>query len=240
MFPFIPHNKVYHAIEILKGYSQTVKFSKYFSQTYLDRYDINEWSAFNKMHQSTVTNNMVERHNRRLNDLFNHSHPSLKESQIKLSNLENEYYNMYNNSDECDENIIKHYSEDDFDKEFNFLQNYLQNHCTRISSLPEPPKEFKNTIPNDFTNIKYLPEQTIRNLLIPSLKQYFKAPERSMQRRRILEETVKQINNPNINLRKIRLWFNNNRDKYESYEAYDDHLQPINVEEEMEYNDEED
>lgn len=229
MFPFIPHNKVYYAIEILKGYSESIEFANYFSSTYLSRYDINDWSTYNKMQKSTVTNNIVERHNRRLNDLFQHSHPSLNEFKIKLSKLENEYFNMYNNSDEKDDIVIKHYSEDDFDKTFNFLQNYLKNHGKQITKLPQQPKEFINTSLNDFSDMKHLPDLIIRTKLVPALKQYFQAPERSEQRRDIIQKTVDEINNPIMTFHKVRLWFNNNRDKYSSYELNDDHLTPIDV-----------
>lgn len=105
MLPFIPHNKVYHAIEVLKRFSHSKKFADYFSQTYLGRYKIEDWSVFDKPQKSVITNNMVERHNRSLNDLFHHSHPTLEDFKSGLSKLENDFYNLYTNSEEKDENL---------------------------------------------------------------------------------------------------------------------------------------
>lgn len=110
IFPFIPHNKVYSAIEILKSFSQTKKFSEYFYNTYLNRYSIDDWSTIGKRQSVIVTNNMVERHNRKLNDLFHHSHPSLGEFETQLAFLENDYFNLYKNSEENESSNLVHFA----------------------------------------------------------------------------------------------------------------------------------
>lgn len=218
MFPFIEHRKVYSAIEILKGFSQTKEFAKYFKDTYLTKYSIEDWSTFGKIDTLNITNNIVERHNRKLNSLFAHPHPTLDEFQQQIAILENEYFNMYDNSKQQNEDAphddskCKHYNEHDFDVHFNELKSYLLNHATQLQ------KEFAEGPKNDSTNstkIKDLPSTTLQ-ILKNSCQQFFGLPPHSQERRKLLEDVEKQINNPNIKINKIRMWFNNNRESIES------------------------
>ena len=81
--PFIQHKNVYLAIEVFNSFHQTKEFSKYFSETYLKRYNINDWSVIGKKQSTIITKNFVERHNRKLNETFEHPHPTLQEFKEK-------------------------------------------------------------------------------------------------------------------------------------------------------------
>lgn len=107
MFPFIEHRKVYSAIEILNGFSQAKEFASYFKETYLKKYSIEDWSTVGKIDKINITNNIVERHNRKLNSLFAHLHPTLDEFQQQISMLENEYFNMFEYSEQQNEDALQ-------------------------------------------------------------------------------------------------------------------------------------
>lgn len=229
IFPFIPHNKVYSAIEILKSFSQTKKFSEYFFNTYLNRYSIDDWSTIGKRQSVIVTNNMVERHNRKLNDLFHHSHPSLGEFETQLAFLENDYFNLYKNSEENESSNLVHFCEKDFDTHFTNLKNFLMNHAKPLNPLPKI-----STVDDEaeslllIEDMRHLPKPVL-DVLIVGLRNYFSTPERSKQRFTILKNIEAQFHHKKLTVHSIRLWFNNNRDKYMSYIQNEDNYTPITL-----------
>lgn len=115
IFPFVEHRKAYSTVEFLNNFSQTKKFAKYFSSTYLKRFSLDDWSVYNKIQQSTITNIMVERHNRKLNEMFSHPHPNLTEFREQI-------INMYHNKDAIEETTIKHFIDEEFNSIFNELK----------------------------------------------------------------------------------------------------------------------
>ena len=212
MFPFIKHSKVYSAIEVFNGFSQTKKFAIYFSLTYLNRYSISDWSVFGKHESSNITNNIVERHNRKLNEMFNYPHPTLEEFQQKIAKLENEYFNMYENAEEIEENQHSHFTEHDFDVQFEELKNYLLNHVKQIKKTVEPQE------PNDgitsALKIKDLPSEQLEFLKDVGRK-YLSLPSHSHEKWLLLKDVEEKINNPKITVDKIRRWIFNNKESLE-------------------------
>ena len=64
---------------------------------------------------------------------------------------------------------------------------------------------------------RYFPTQEELAILVPKLKEYFQLPERSNERKAVVNQTyeaVKDLNPAHWTSSKIRLWFNNNKNVY--------------------------
>ena len=64
---------------------------------------------------------------------------------------------------------------------------------------------------------RYYPSDEELKILIPKLKQYFSFPDRSMERKNIVQKTfelIKEINPNHWDARKVRIWFRNNKKTY--------------------------
>ena len=64
---------------------------------------------------------------------------------------------------------------------------------------------------------RYYPSDDELKILIPNLKQYFNLPERSMERKTLVQKTyelVKEKNPTHWEAKKVRIWFRNNKKTY--------------------------
>ena len=144
--------------------------------------------------------------------MFNYPHPTLEEFQQKIAKLENEYFNMYENAEEIEENQHSHFTEHDFDVQFEELKNYLLNHVKQIKKTVEPQE------PNDgitsALKIKDLPSEQLEFLKDVGRK-YLSLPSHSHEKWLLLKDVEEKINNPKITVDKIRRWIFNNKESLE-------------------------
>ena len=64
---------------------------------------------------------------------------------------------------------------------------------------------------------RYYPSDDELKILIPNLKQYFNLPERSIERKALVQKTyelVKEMNKSHWEAKKVRIWFRNNKKTY--------------------------
>ena len=68
---------------------------------------------------------------------------------------------------------------------------------------------------------KYIPNKEETELLVTAIKKYFTLPQRSNERKKVVDDVfavLKGLNPEHWDAGKVRLWFNNNKDKYSNEE----------------------
>lgn len=95
MLPFISHQTLYDALDVMESYEELDIFVTYFKDTYINGYDVEDWSVYGKPSQNIITNNVAESHNSLLKRVIG-GNPSLTQFEFSIKSIENDIYMKYN------------------------------------------------------------------------------------------------------------------------------------------------
>lgn len=123
----------------------TEKFGKYFETNYLNKYDFNDWSVYNKPQQITITNNVAESHNRVLKDNIGHK-PSLQKFETIIQEIENDIYNKYE-SHSYTEPEVSRADEDTFKQKYRKFLTDLRRYEAGRRTTPDVEDQYFSELP---------------------------------------------------------------------------------------------
>lgn len=145
LLPFINQELVYMVMDEFLQHEITDKFGKYFETNYLNKYDFNDWSVYNKPQQITITNNVAESHNRVLKDNIGHK-PSLQKFEIIIQEIENNIYNKYE-SHSYTEPEVNRADEDTFKQKYRKFLTDLRRYEAGRRTTPDVEDRYFSELP---------------------------------------------------------------------------------------------